>query len=217
VIPIGIDSQNKLIVLEFQESKNIFGSFYHPKQFEQFIISFLNLNRENQFLKIYFSGKNETIVTIQNKFKEIHLLTHFYDRPGRSSFIKKKDFLKSILGRSNKKKLHTDNIKYICIIENIWEFIRSENKPTIHKLFELIENGPVRNIHFIVSSSLPLNNLYNQIFMYLHKDQILEFEEYFNNGILICNPLGTEIIFNSDNLNFYKLHSTTNYNRLYGF
>lgn len=220
MIPIGRDSQNELITLDFQETKNIFGSFFNQNQFEVFLLKFFELNKEHELSNFYVSGRKETISIVQDKFKDLTLLTHYYDRPSRSSFLKKNDFLKPIIDRYSKvknKKSPNDNVKYICIIENIWEFIRLENRLTINKLFELIENGPTKNIHFIVSSSLPLNNLYNQIFMYLHKGQLADFQQYFSNGILVSNPLGTEIIFNSDDLIFYKVHSSANYKRLYGF
>lgn len=193
-IEIGTDSEGSIEARDLCTLKVLFVSYIEEIQItdliiqlmetnEAFIETLLMITKEPKFL----FGKNVTT----------KITSYVYNNPIEGS-VKEKDKLFSMLYTVHRQRLKLKSrqfLKTIIYIDDMWQFCpRMDCRKCIKQFKELLVNGHKTGIHMIIGSILPYRNLLLQLMNY---NSLGKYESIFQ-------ELGSELLFNSDDLVFFK-------------
>jgi hypothetical protein len=203
---IGYNSSGKLINKDLLCLDNLFISFIETPQ-----VKYLY----DQILDNAFSQMNDGLlicksISLLNIDKYYKVETYVYDNPLSGSVQKKNKLFNKIFREFNKLKIQQQPIKIrLIVIDNIWELMPKLTRQNLKQLKQLLAEGANYGIHFIIGSSMPFRNLLLQLMTTSEDQSKLPRSP--------LNQLGAEIIYNPDEMIFFREKNQLQFESYYPF
>ena len=190
---IGLDSSGNEISKDLSDLGHLFVSYLEDKQIKKIAEHLLEVG-SNEVGRVLIICKDSNLIDLRYyTFTESYL----YNNPENGTIKNKKNLFISVKKevRKQQKSKHTKSKKTLIWIDDMWQFYpKFTDKKSISDFRQLLQNGHLFNIHFIIGSILPYRNLLLQL---MRNDPLGE------NRNLIAE-LGAELIYSPDELVFFR-------------
>ena len=201
---IGYNVSGNVIIKELSCLQNLFVSYMKTQQVKQLYEQIINTSFEQIDCGLLICKDINRIDT--QKYYKIE--TYIYDNPLSGTIQKKNKIFNKIFKEFIKLKTQPQQNKVkLIVIDDIWELIPKLNKQNISELKQLLAEGAGYAIHFIIGSSMPFRNLLLQL--------MSSSETIATSSRSPLNQLGAEIIFNPDEMIFFREKNQLQFNLVY--
>lgn len=203
---IGYNSNGKLISKDLLSLENLFVSFIETQQLKHLYHQIIE-NAFSQMTNGLLICKSKNLFNIDKYYK---VETYVYDSPLSGSLQKKNKLFNKVFRELIKLKTQQQSIKVrLIIIDDIWELIPKLTKQNLSQFKQLLAEGANYGIHFIIGSSMPFRNLLLQLMRTSEEPSKLPRSP--------LNQLGAEIIYNPDEMIFFREKKQLHFESYYPF
>ena len=202
-ITLGNKSNGEAVDVDLVFLSNLFVSYVSNNQFIKFYEQIVNNNEAVNYLLLC---KAENVIDSPS-FTNIE--TYTYDNPEKGSITNMKELFNGINGalvRLRKLGRKMNPIQ-IIIIDDIFILAAKLDKRGMQRFKNLLNYRSTVGIHFIIGSVLPYRNLLKQLMVEQSSESKIKINPF--------NELGAEIIFNPDELIFFREKNVVEYTTLY--